>query len=299
MEVYVPHIRHVVAQFAQWTTEPHAISKELTSLLSPTIIYLTRQALFEGVEDLAKLAISSSKAANGPEHPETATALSNLSYLYASQHNFEAAEPYSKQALAIRKKVLGLSHENTIASLHDLAHIYCSLGMEKDATQLYLSAAKVNDSAAQKELANRYEHGIGVSKDPYFARLWRLQYEYRRTMRKHRCMILRRWQIDLTPLHHAVQLYEADHIRNRAADYKQYANVADKNGQTPLHWAVKNGKDEVARLLVAELGADANVTDRDGQTPLYIAVVNGRVEVAGSLQARRLSPSWISKVFQN
>ena len=88
-------------------------------------------------------------------------------------------------------------------------------------------------------------------------------------------------RIDLTPLHHAVQQYEADHIRSRLADYKQYANVADKNGQTPLHYAVKNGKDDVARLLVAELGADANVTDRDGQTPLHIAVVNGRVEVAG------------------
>ena len=62
MEVYVPHIRHVVTQFTQWTTEPPTISKELTSLLSPTVIYLTRQALFEGVEDLAKLAISSSES---------------------------------------------------------------------------------------------------------------------------------------------------------------------------------------------------------------------------------------------
>src|SRR3954454_20567898 len=101
MEVYVQHARHVSRQLGQ-LTEWKATSKDLTSLLLPTVIYLTRQVLFEDVENLAKLAVSSSQAANGRGHSDTATALSNLSYFYASQRNFKAAEKHCKQAYNIR-----------------------------------------------------------------------------------------------------------------------------------------------------------------------------------------------------
>jgi Tetratricopeptide repeat len=95
-----------------------AILKEFVFLLSPTVTFLTRQALFGDVEGLVKLTISSSEMANGPEHPDKATALCNLCSVYASQGDFEGAEQYGRQALAIRKAKFGPKHENTIITTH-------------------------------------------------------------------------------------------------------------------------------------------------------------------------------------
>ncbi|RUP51804.1 P-loop containing nucleoside triphosphate hydrolase protein [Jimgerdemannia flammicorona] len=172
MEVYVPHIQRVVLQFRQCGNERRDISNELPSLLSPTVIYLTRQALFESAKDFAELAVASSEIINGPEHSDTATALSNLSYLYTSQQNFEAANPHGRRALAICRKVLGQSHKNTIESLYNLVYIYLKLNMEEHVTWLYLDAAEAGDYVAQRELARRYQYGIGVTMDDDAAFHW-------------------------------------------------------------------------------------------------------------------------------
>ncbi|RUS33857.1 hypothetical protein BC938DRAFT_483471, partial [Jimgerdemannia flammicorona] len=132
MEIYMPHIQQVILNFKLWDPEKRGISNELPSLLSPTVLYLTRQALFEDAKDFALLAVSSSEIANGPEHRDTATALSNLSYFYTSQQMFEDAEPYGRRTLEIRKKALGLRHEDTMTSLRDLIHIYHKLGKEEN-----------------------------------------------------------------------------------------------------------------------------------------------------------------------
>ena len=176
VEVYIQHARHVSQQFGQWT-EWKANSKELTSLLSPTVIYLTHHVLLEDVENLAKLAVSSSKVANGPYHSDTATALSNLSYFYASQGNFKAAEQHCRQAHTIRKGLFGFNNKDSMDLLTDLALIYGHLNMEENATHLYLEAAEGGDHVAQIELARRYNCGIGVHRDYEAAFHWLLQSE--------------------------------------------------------------------------------------------------------------------------
>ncbi|RUP51961.1 P-loop containing nucleoside triphosphate hydrolase protein [Jimgerdemannia flammicorona] len=174
MEVYVPHIQQVVLQFRQWETERRIVSNELPALLSPMVLYLTRQAFFGDAKEFALLAVSSSEIANGPEHQDTATALGNLSYLYASQQMFEDAEPHGRRTLEIYKKVLGPSHKNTMTSLRNLVYIYHKLGVEENASRLYLDAANAGDRASQIELARRYQVGIGVqmNSDAAFYWLW-------------------------------------------------------------------------------------------------------------------------------
>ncbi|RUS29494.1 hypothetical protein BC938DRAFT_480597 [Jimgerdemannia flammicorona] len=151
MEVYVPHIQQVVLQFQKWETGLSDISNDDPFVDRPL--------------------------ANGLEHQDTATALNDLAYLYTCQQRFQDAEPHGRWTLEIRKNVLGLSHEVTIISLHDLVHIYRKLGMEMHVTQLYLDAAKAGDRTAQKELACRYQDGIGVQMNSEAAIYWLYKFE--------------------------------------------------------------------------------------------------------------------------
>ncbi|RUP51140.1 hypothetical protein BC936DRAFT_149733 [Jimgerdemannia flammicorona] len=74
--------------------------------------------------DLAKLAVSSSELVNGRKHPDTATALSNLSYLYASQQNFQDAKTHTTSIVEIREQLFGLRHANQKARNPDPARHY-------------------------------------------------------------------------------------------------------------------------------------------------------------------------------
>jgi hypothetical protein len=49
----------------------------------------------------------------GPEHPETATSLNNLTHLLQEQGDLAAARPLYERALVIREKVLGGEHPDT------------------------------------------------------------------------------------------------------------------------------------------------------------------------------------------
>ena len=46
----------------------------------------------------------------GPEHPDVATALSNLAFLYYTQGRYAEVEPLYQRSLAIREKALGQEH---------------------------------------------------------------------------------------------------------------------------------------------------------------------------------------------
>ncbi len=53
------------------------------------------------------------EAVLGPEHPNTATSLNNLSFLLRAQGDLAGAKPYYERALAIREAALGPDHPNT------------------------------------------------------------------------------------------------------------------------------------------------------------------------------------------
>src|SRR5208337_461885 len=118
---------------------------------------------------------------------------------------------------------------------------YGKLGAEGEATKLLFEAAEANDILAQRELAYRYQNGIGVQADDEKAVYWLVRWEDSQPSSE-RSSYFHKNRIDLTPLHFAAQKYDVGFIRKLANSYRQWAEVIDKYGNPPLHVAAENGK---------------------------------------------------------
>jgi tetratricopeptide (TPR) repeat protein len=94
-------------------------------------------------EPLLKRALAVDEKALGPDHPETAVVLNNLSALYRAQGQYAQAETLCKRSLAIREKALGPNHPDVAKSLENLARIYQNTGRSKDAEALKDRAAGI------------------------------------------------------------------------------------------------------------------------------------------------------------
>ena len=69
-----------------------------------------RQGRYADAEPLYKRTLSILEKALGPDHPDVATALSNLAELYQDQGRYADAEPLFKRSLSIHEKALGPDH---------------------------------------------------------------------------------------------------------------------------------------------------------------------------------------------
>jgi CHAT domain-containing protein/tetratricopeptide (TPR) repeat protein len=67
----------------------------------------------------------------GPEHPLTATSISNLGNVLYLQGKFEDAEQAHRRALGIREKVLGRNHPDTATSMNNLANVLFEQGKDE------------------------------------------------------------------------------------------------------------------------------------------------------------------------
>jgi tetratricopeptide (TPR) repeat protein len=90
------------------------------------------QFLFPLYEDLASLM----EDRLGPEHPHTASALSNLAAVYQAQGRYGEAEPLYQRALNIRERSLGPEHPDTAIALNNLALVYREQGRYEEAERL-------------------------------------------------------------------------------------------------------------------------------------------------------------------
>lgn len=81
----------------------------------------------------------------GPEHPDTASALNNLSVNYSELAEYENALPLQIRALAIREKILGLDHPSTGVALSNLALTYSDLTQYGKALPLLIKALTIFD----------------------------------------------------------------------------------------------------------------------------------------------------------
>ncbi|MGK7928871.1 MAG: tetratricopeptide repeat protein, partial [Spirulina sp.] len=87
----------------------------------------------------------------GEEHPDVATSLNNLAFLYESQRKYEAAEPLYMQSLELRKKLLGEEHPDVATSLNNLADLYKSQGKYEDAEPLFLQSLELRKKLLGQE----------------------------------------------------------------------------------------------------------------------------------------------------
>ncbi|MEH2310839.1 MAG: tetratricopeptide repeat protein, partial [Nostoc sp.] len=65
-------------------------------------------------------ALAMRKRLLGDEHPDVASSLNNLAFLYDSQGRYSDAEPLYIEALEIAEKRLGANHPNTITIRENL-----------------------------------------------------------------------------------------------------------------------------------------------------------------------------------
>ena len=75
----------------------------------------------------------------GADHPDTATSLNNLAFLYYSQGRYGKAEPLYVRALQIKETQLA-DHPDTATSLNNLAKLYYSQERYGEAEPLYVQA---------------------------------------------------------------------------------------------------------------------------------------------------------------
>jgi tetratricopeptide (TPR) repeat protein len=90
----------------------------------------------------------------GPEHPHTATSLSNLASLLHDQGALAEARPLHERALAIREKQLGPEHPRTATSLNSLAKVLQAQGALAEARPLHERALTIRE----KQLGPEHPH---------------------------------------------------------------------------------------------------------------------------------------------
>ena len=93
-------------------------------VLNRQVLQLYQQGKYQEAIPLAEKVLAITKGRLGPEHPNIATSLRNLAFLYASTGDYARAEPFFEEALQIRQKALGPEHPDTVESLDNLARVY-------------------------------------------------------------------------------------------------------------------------------------------------------------------------------
>ncbi len=120
----------------------------------------------------------------GDRHPDTATSLNNLAFLYKSMGAYERALPLYEQALEIMQAALGDSqrdgkaerHPDTATSLNNLAGLYRSMGAYERALPLYEQALEIRQAA----LGDRHPDTAGSLNN--LAELYRSMGSYERAL---------------------------------------------------------------------------------------------------------------------
>jgi CHAT domain-containing protein/tetratricopeptide (TPR) repeat protein len=92
---------------------------------------LAAKGQFREAESLQQRVVQIHEKAVGPEHPLTATSVSNLGNMLYLQGKFAEAEQVHRRALAIRTKVLGPGHPDTATSLNNLANVLFEQGKDE------------------------------------------------------------------------------------------------------------------------------------------------------------------------
>jgi CHAT domain-containing protein/Tfp pilus assembly protein PilF len=127
MFLAVPH-----AAFAQRRDDAAALNQKIVQLYS--------EGRYSEAIPIAQRALAIQEKALGADHPDVATALTKLAWLYERQGRYDNAEPLYKRALAIRESALGPDDPHVAEALDSLAHIYKRQGQYNSAEPLYARA---------------------------------------------------------------------------------------------------------------------------------------------------------------
>lgn len=162
-----PRCRHYLAQaqFCSTLLQTYRLAfEEAASLLSRTASYLQVYALYEQAEPLLQDALRIRKHLLPPDHPDIATSLRNLAYLFKEQRDYQQAEVLFLDALHMQEKTLGPDHPEITRTLQGLADIYREQERNREAEPLYQRALRIWESSenALSQIGASLYHGLAL-----------------------------------------------------------------------------------------------------------------------------------------
>jgi tetratricopeptide (TPR) repeat protein len=122
--------------------------------LAKTVERLYQQGKYSEAIPAATQLLNLTEKSVGPEHPDTATRLSDLAQLNLEMGNYVEAEPLFQRALTIQEKALGLEHLDTARTLNSLATLYQSKGDYAKAEPLFERVLAVREKSLGPEHAD-------------------------------------------------------------------------------------------------------------------------------------------------
>ena len=147
IEPLLPHVESLVEHTSSYDLQTDRVA----SLLLYVAIYFNDIGQYNLAEPLYERALAIREKVLGEEHPDTATTLNNLAWLYESQGRYDEAEPLYERALAIYEKVLGEEHPDTATTLDNLAGLYRNQGRYDEAEPLYERALAIREKVLGEE----------------------------------------------------------------------------------------------------------------------------------------------------
>jgi len=106
---------------------------------------LVQQGKFQEAIPLQEKELAWAEKNYGPGHPDTATSINNLAFLYYNKGFYAKAEPLFFRALAINEKTFGSDHPDTATILNNLAALYYAQGSNIKAESFYLRALTIRE----------------------------------------------------------------------------------------------------------------------------------------------------------
>jgi CHAT domain-containing protein len=101
---------------------------------------------FADAEPLFRRALAIREQALGPDHPQVATTLSQLSSLLMSQRNYAESEASAQRALSIREQALGTNNDRVAGTLINLGEAQLALGRYAEAEATLRRAVEIRQS---------------------------------------------------------------------------------------------------------------------------------------------------------
>ncbi len=123
---------------------------------------LIERGQYQEAESLNYRVVAIHERTLGPEHPTTATSLSNLGNVLYLQGKFKEAEAVHRRVLAIREKVLGNNHPDTATSMNNLANVLQEQGKDELLSPSAARAQARFDLQAYSETESLFRKALAI-----------------------------------------------------------------------------------------------------------------------------------------
>lgn len=131
--------------------ECHKPYQDLAEVLQKAAHYLSDRGRYEQAEPLYERALRIGQQIWGPEHPQVASTLCDLAFLYDNLGQYQQAESLFQRALSLWESVRGPAHPASARPLYGLGTIWWKQGNYEQAERVYQQAYALLEQAQEAE----------------------------------------------------------------------------------------------------------------------------------------------------